>query len=95
VLPAGDVALGGTSLADEAVTLAAAFQRGGFRQVIGTMWRPPDELPPVADRVYDGLGPPGATTPAAAVALDRAVTELRREHPDEPWRWAPYFHLGP
>jgi CHAT domain-containing protein len=94
VLADCDLALGGTRLADEAVSLAAVFQRAGYRHVIGTLWAPPDE-PGLAEQVYDELGAPGGPAPGAAAALHRAVAALRRAHPDEPWRWAPYVHLGP
>ncbi|HMH93311.1 MAG TPA: CHAT domain-containing protein, partial [Streptosporangiaceae bacterium] len=94
VLPACEAVLGGTRLADEAVTLAAAFGRAGYRHVIGTLWRPDGDVP-VAEQVYAELGPPGGPAPDAAAALHRATEALRRAHSDEPWRWAPYIHIGP
>jgi CHAT domain-containing protein len=91
-----DLTLTGTRLADEAVSLAAVLHRAGYRHVIGTLWAPPDEPGSgLAGQVYDQLGPPGGPAPGTAVALHRAVTALRRVHPDEPWWWAPYVHLGP
>jgi CHAT domain-containing protein len=94
VLPACEAVLGGTRLADEAVTLAAAFGRAGYRHVIGTLWRPDGDAP-VAEQVYAALGPPGGPAPDAAAALHRATEALRRAHPDEPGRWAAYIHIGP
>jgi hypothetical protein len=94
VLPDCEAVLGGTRLADEVVTLAAAFGRAGYRHVIGTLWRPDGDAA-VAEQVYDELGPPGGPVPGAAAALHRATEALRRAHPDEPWRWAAYFHIGP
>jgi hypothetical protein len=94
VLPGCETVLGGTRLADEAVTLAAAFGRAGYRHVIGTLWRPDGDAA-VAEQVYAELGPPGGSAPDAAAALHRATEALRRSHPDEPWRWAAYIHIGP
>jgi hypothetical protein len=96
VLDDCDLALAGTRLADEAVSLAAVWQRAGYRHVVGTLWAPPDEPEPgISGAIYAQLGPPGGPAPGTAAALHRAVAALRRAHPDEPWRWAPYVHLGP
>jgi hypothetical protein len=94
VLPACEAVLGGTRLADEAVTLAAAFARAGYRHVIGTLWRPDGDAA-VAEQVYDELGAPGGPAAGAAAALHRVTETLRHAHPDDPWRWAAYIHIGP
>ena len=94
MLPSCEAVLAGTRLADEAVTLAAAFAQAGYRHVIGTLWRPDGDAA-VAEQFYDELGPPGGITSGAATALHRATETLRQAHPDDPWRWAAYIHIGP
>lgn len=90
---------GGPQLADEAITLATAFRLAGYRHVVGTLWTIADELAPdVADGVYDALRLADGLALAAdqtAEALDGAVRNLRAAHPQAPWLWAPYVHIGP
>jgi hypothetical protein len=98
-LSACETNVGGPALADEAITLATAFQLAGFRHVVGTLWRISDNLAPqAADHVYGLLTSPGGTGLSAAgtaMALDSAMRALRSERPDAPWLWAPYVHIGP
>ena len=86
-------------LADEAITLAAAFGLAGYRHVIGTLWSISDELASdVAEHVYQALTQPGRSGIQAdktAAALDAAVLAARQYCKDEPWLWAPYVHIGP
>lgn len=91
--------MGGAELADEAITLATTFQLAGYRHVIGTLWSISDDLAPViAAHVYKTLalsGEDGISGCDAADALDKAIQHARESHPDEPWFWAPYVHIGP
>ena len=93
---------GGAELADEAITLATAFQLAGYRHVIGTLWTISDKLAPdVADHVYEALttltqpDSRGINASNTAVALDSAVLALRQKRPSVPWLWAAYAHIGP
>lgn len=90
---------GGAELADEAITLATAFQLAGYRHVIGTLWTISDQLAPdVADHVYEALTQPdslGINAGNAAMAVDSAVLALRQKHPSAPWLSAAYAHIGP
>jgi hypothetical protein len=90
---------GGAALADEAITVATAFQLAGFRHIIGTLWTIADSLAPaVAEHIYQNLTGTGPTAPdpgATSRALHAAVSGLRHRYPTSPWIWAPYVHLGP
>lgn len=98
-LSACETSQGGIDLADEAITMAAAFQLAGYRHVIGTLWSISDELAPeIARRVYDRLmtaGTTGMDSTGTAAALDAAIRSVRGDRRAEPWLWAPYVHLGP
>ena len=98
-LSACETSRGGVELADEAITLAAAFGLAGYRHVIGTLWSISDELASdVAEHVYQALTQPGRSGIQAdktAAALDAAVLAARQYCKDEPWLWAPYVHIGP
>lgn len=83
----------GTTLTDEAISLASAFQLAGYRNVVATMW-------PVADRpavqfardVYDFLPACGAAS--AARAVHHATRRLRSRWNDHPHLWAGHIHSG-
>jgi len=95
-LSACETFAGGPELADEGITLAAAFQLAGFRHVIGTLWKISDSLAAqAADHVYRLLSGTGLSAAGTATALDSAMLALRDKYPDAPWRWAPYVHIGP
>jgi CHAT domain len=90
-------AVGGVSLADEAITLAAALHHTGYRHVIGTLWTVYDETAAdVAELVYAELTSTGAFTPArTAQALHTAVRHLRDVKHLPPSAWTPFAHTGP
>jgi len=98
-LSACETCRGGAGLADEAITLATAFQLAGYRHVVGTLWAIADRLAPTAaNNVYEALtesGLPGIETSTTALAVDAAVRALRNKCPGTPRRWAPYIHIGP
>jgi CHAT domain-containing protein len=83
---------------DESITMAAATQLAGFRDVIGTLWYIADTVAPeVARGVYDTLTGPDASQAAgsgSARALHAAVGKLR-EAGVPALLWAPYIHIGP
>lgn len=69
-----------TNLSDESIHLASAFQLGGFRHVIGTLWEVSDRhCVDVARILYKTLGEEGLTDAAVARGLHRAVKTLRDE----------------
>ena len=80
---------------DEALHLTAGMQFAGFRSVVGTLWAVCDaDGPTVAETFYSnlfGLGPNPTNSPA--VALHRAVAELRRRKVPIT-RWACFVHYG-
>ncbi|WP_424186693.1 CHAT domain-containing protein [Actinokineospora sp. G85] len=96
-LSACSTAIGGTTLPDEAIHLAAALQLAGYRHVIATLWT-------IADRtavdltvsMYTGLlGPSGLRLDHTARLLHGAVRALRDSAPRDPTIWASYIHSGP
>ncbi|QIP86805.1 CHAT domain-containing protein [Streptomyces sp. Tu 2975] len=82
---------------DEAIHTAAALRMAGFRHVVSTMWSVQDRVAPaVAAAFYRNLGASGGLCSAgAAVALHRAVAELRDADLTNPMLWAPFTHDGP
>jgi hypothetical protein len=86
-----------TSLLDEAIHIASAFQIAGFPQVIGTLWEINDKLAvDVAAFFYAGLTNEEGhlDTGLAARALHDAVHHVRGRYPDTPSLWAAYLHTG-
>ncbi|MGW6932931.1 CHAT domain-containing protein [Lentzea sp. NPDC054927] len=96
-LSACKTAVGGTALADEAITLAAALHYTGYRHVIGTMWSVYDKTAgEVADVVYRNLTATGAfAVDRSAQALHDAVSEVRRAGDGRLSTWTPFTHTGP
>jgi hypothetical protein len=90
-------AVGGVSLPDEAITLAAALHYTGYRHVIATLWSVFDaQAARVAEDVYTDLVHHGELrADDAAPALHRAVHRLREAFPDRPSVWTPFAHTGP
>ena len=80
---------------DEALHLTAGVQFAGFRSAVGTLWAVDGEDGPVVAEVFYSslLGSGPKTTKSSAVALHRAVKELReRGVPNT--RWACFVHYG-
>jgi CHAT domain-containing protein len=48
-----------------------------------------------AAEFYGALEHHGYRTDRVAHALNEAITALRRRHPDRPYDWLAYIHLGP
>ncbi len=80
---------------DEALHLTAGVQFAGFRSAVGTLWELDGEDGPiVAEAFYSNLlGPGPNVTTSSAVALHRAVNELRRRRVPNT-RWACFVHYG-
>ncbi|MFD0201092.1 MULTISPECIES: CHAT domain-containing protein [Saccharothrix] len=95
-LSACHTAVGGTTLPDEAIHLAAALQLAGYRHVIATLWTVTDRTAvDVATSVYTALiNGTGLNLTDTAHALHRTVRALRDADPRDPTRWAPYIHTG-
>ena len=85
-------------MVDEALHITGAFHLAGYRQVIGTLWPVDDDAAAeISADFYAYLTQDGATYPRpehAAVALHRAVGNLRRRRPDAPNLWAAHIHTG-
>lgn len=90
-------AVGGVTLPDEAITLAAALHYTGYRQVIGTMWTVYDQTAAdVAEAVYGDLTSTGRFKPdRAALALHKAIRDLRDAKRLSASDWSPFTHTGP
>ncbi len=95
-LSACHTAVGGTTLPDEAIHLAAALQLAGYRHVIATLWTVTDRTAvDVATSVYTALvNGSGLDLVDTAHVLHRTVRALRDADPRDPTRWAPYIHSG-
>jgi hypothetical protein len=96
-LSACRTAVGGHTLADEAITLAAALHYTGYRHVIATLWPVSEQAALRAVRgVYGRLAATGEITAAdSAVTLHAVTRELRDRAAGHPAYWAPFVHLGP
>ena len=96
-LSACQTALGGARLADESISLAAAFQLAGYRHVIATMWTIADQpAPQLADDFYAALcTDQRPSLSLTSYALHTAVRRLRATCTDRPTVWAHYIHVGP
>jgi hypothetical protein len=89
-------AVGGVSLPDEAITLAAALHFTGYRQVIGTLWAVHDQTAAdVATLVYRDLTAGARFDPAgSARALHAAMRNLRDVARVPAHAWTPFIHIG-
>ena len=88
---------GDTSLLDEAIHLATAFQLAGFPHVIGTLWEINDEIAvEIAEAFYAALADPGGTLDPdrAARALHHAARAQRDLQPAAPYLWGSHIHAG-
>ncbi|MBL7254007.1 CHAT domain-containing protein [Paractinoplanes lichenicola] len=90
-------AVGGFTLPDEAISLAAALYYMGYRHVIATLWSVRDDhAAQVAEDVYLALVRDGVLQPGgAARALHDAVRRLREALRNRPGVWTPFTHTGP
>ncbi len=80
---------------DEALHLTAGMQFAGFRSVVGTLWAVHDDDGPVVAEIFYSnlLGSGPKQTHSPAVALHRAVNELRKRKVPVT-RWACFVHYG-
>ena len=80
---------------DEVLHLTAAVPFAGFQSVVGTLWAVDGkDGPAVSQTFYQNLlGSGPRTTDSSAVALHRAVTELRKRRISAT-RWACFVHYG-
>jgi hypothetical protein len=96
---------GGTSLADEAIHLAAAFQLAGYTQTVGTLWEVGDTFAAAAAAKFHRILAPDMASSAplpAASALHATMRHLRdidrnpQDHPRDlqPWAWTALVHAG-
>jgi CHAT domain-containing protein len=96
-LSACQTAVGGVDLLDEAIHISGALQLAGYRQVIATLWRIPDQpAAHIANRVYQ-LATTGdrLDLTRTAHALHQVTRELRDAYPTTPTVWSSYIHTGP
>jgi tetratricopeptide (TPR) repeat protein len=96
-LAACQTATGGTTLPNEAISLAAALHYAGYRHVIATLWSVYDlAAAEITRMVYDDLAKSGQLTPErSAQALHSAVRHLRDINRAKPSWWTPFIHIGP
>jgi hypothetical protein len=95
-LSACKTATGGTTLSDEAITLAAALHYTGYRHVIAAQWSIRDKTAAdVAEAVYKCLTSAGTFEPSrAAQALHTTIRGLRDA--GKPLsQWMQFIHIGP
>jgi CHAT domain-containing protein len=86
------------TLADEALHLTSAFQMAGFAHVIGSLQPADDEIcVKVAKLFYSFLADAKDSmrlNRSVPEALNYAVRQIAKEHPDRPDLWASFIHLG-
>lgn len=86
------------TLADESLHLTSAFQMAGFAHVIGSLQPADDEIcVQVAKLFYSFLADVKDSTDlnrSVPEALNYAVRQIAKEHPDRPDLWALFIHLG-
>ncbi|GAB4588115.1 CHAT domain-containing protein [Nocardia sp. IFM 10818] len=96
-LAACKTATGGTVLADEVVTMAAALHYRGYRHIVGSLWSVLDDRSvELAIAVYRRLTVDGVFAPAnSARALHAVIDEFRAREPNRLGAWLPFVHIGP
>lgn len=89
-------AVGGVNRLDEAITLAAALNYTGYRQVVGTLWSVYDQTAAdLAEAVYTDLTSTATFDPSrAAHTLHTAIRRLRNTTRVAPSAWTPFTHTG-
>lgn len=91
-LSACETTLTTAELADEAIHLTSACQLAGFARVVGTQWIVRDAVAARAARAfYKELHTSSGNT---ALALHKAVSQLRQRYSSHPSAWAAYHHVG-
>jgi tetratricopeptide (TPR) repeat protein len=90
------------TLADESIHIASGFQLAGFRHVVASLWEQKDSVClDIATRfyqelfrlhseskdIYEGEWP-------VAVALHKAISEIREHRPEMVIQWASFIHFG-
>lgn len=96
-LAACQTATGGSTLPNEAISLAAALHFAGYRHVVATL-SPVYEnaAAQVTEMLYRDLAVHAQLAPAAAArALHAAVLALRDTDRTSPSWWASFIHIGP
>ncbi|KAL4733942.1 CHAT domain-containing protein [Aspergillus similis] len=90
-----------TSLTNETIHIASAFQLLGFPHVIGTLWEADNNCATeVAGSFYQALveqlQPSGRTVnhDIVAYAMHRAIQKLRSKKPGNYIGWVPFVHIG-
>jgi CHAT domain-containing protein len=98
-LSACDTSVTSPRLADESLHITGAFQIAGYRHVIGTLWKIDGKIAAeLAAAFYRDITNNGEVAPdpeRSAVALHRAVRELRKHYEITPTLWAAHIHVGP
>ncbi|KAJ1307984.1 hypothetical protein OPQ81_002058 [Rhizoctonia solani] len=96
-LSACQTATGSISTPDESFSLAGSFLFAGYKGAVATMWSINDQDGcDIATAFYKHtLQKDGSPTANAALALHRAVQELREANPGiEPSRWIAFVYFG-
>jgi hypothetical protein len=86
-----------STLGDEGLHLASAFQVVGFASVIGSQWRVSDDVcVELAGAFYTELARRGLAFSNRDVAdvLRSAILRVRATHPNNPDLWSPFVHCG-
>lgn len=96
-LSACQTATGGTTLPNEALSLAASLHYAGYRHVIATLSSVYDEAAAqISERIYTDLIHDGYLASArSAIALHDAIRTQRDGHLATPSWWVPFVHVGP
>jgi hypothetical protein len=96
-LSACKTAVGGVSLLDETITLAAALHYTGFRHVVAAQWSVDDATSAIVfNAFYKKLAADERLLiEDSAVALHEVVRAVRDTARGKPRFWAPFTHTGP
>jgi len=84
-------------LSDESIHLASAFQLAGFSHVVGTLWSTRNSsCRRISEAFYQYLLEESKESrhKRVAVALHKAVQDLRKDCDQNPLLWASFIHIG-